>query len=68
MKVTTGYSRIQIALHWVVALLILFAWLSGEGAEEAMELVELACRKHPEIKTAEALVPLIYRIKQGIEA
>lgn len=40
MKVTTGYSRIQIALHWGVALLILFAWLSGEGAEEAMELVE----------------------------
>jgi len=40
VKVTTGYSRIQIALHWGVALLILFAWLSGEGAEEAMELVE----------------------------
>lgn len=40
MKVTTGYSRIQIALHWAVALLILFAWLSGEGAEDAMELVE----------------------------
>lgn len=40
MKVTTGYSRIQIALHWGVALLILFAWLSGEGAEDAMELVE----------------------------
>jgi len=40
VKVTTGYSRIQIALHWGVALLILFAWLSGEGAEDAMELVE----------------------------
>lgn len=40
MKTTVGYSRVQIALHWLVALLILAAWLSGEGAEEAMEAVE----------------------------
>lgn len=40
MKVTTGYSGLQIALHWVVAILILVAWLSAEGAEEAMEAVE----------------------------
>lgn len=40
MKTTTGYSGIQIALHWLVAVLILVAWLSGEGAEEAMEAVE----------------------------
>ena len=31
---------LQIALHWVVAILILVAWLSAEGAEEAMEAVE----------------------------
>lgn len=40
MKVTTGYSRAQILLHWLVAVLILVAWLSGEGAEEALEAVE----------------------------
>jgi Holliday junction DNA helicase RuvA len=49
----------------VEAMEILVAW--GEKRTEAMELVELACRKHPEIKSAEALVPLVYRIKQGIE-
>jgi hypothetical protein len=32
-----------------------------------MELIELACRKHPDIQTAEALVPLVYRLKQGVE-
>lgn len=40
MKTASGYSGVQIALHWIVALLILAAWLSGEGAEEAMEAVE----------------------------
>jgi hypothetical protein len=32
-----------------------------------MELIELACQRHPEIDSAEALVPLVYRLKQGIE-
>jgi hypothetical protein len=45
---------------------ILIAW--GEKRAEAMELVELACRKHPDIASAEALVPLVYRLKQGVEA
>ena len=44
---------------------ILIAW--GEKRNEAMELIELACKKHPDIKTAEELVPLVYRLKQGIE-
>lgn len=47
------------------ALEILIAW--GEKRIEATELIKLACRKHPQIKTAEELVPLVYRIKQGIE-
>jgi Holliday junction DNA helicase RuvA len=47
------------------ALEILIAW--GEKRNEAMELIELTCKKHPEIKTAEELVPLVYRVKQGIE-
>jgi cytochrome b561 len=40
VKITTGYSGLQIAMHWLVAILILVAWLSGEGAEEAMETVK----------------------------
>ena len=49
----------------VEAIEILIAW--GEKRNEAMELVQLACEKHPDIKSAEELVPLIYRLKQGIE-
>ncbi len=47
------------------ALEILIAW--GEKRNEAMELVELACKRHPGVKSAEELVPLVYRLKQGIE-
>lgn len=60
-----GGGRMQFTTFQTEALEILIAW--GEKRNEAMELVELACRKHPNIKTAEELVPLIYRIKQGIE-
>jgi Holliday junction DNA helicase RuvA len=49
----------------VETLEILVAW--GEKRNEAMELIELACRKHPQIKTAEELVPVVYRLKQGVE-
>jgi Holliday junction DNA helicase RuvA len=48
------------------ALEILIAW--GEKRNEAMELIEQASQKHPELQTAEELVPVIYRIKQGAEA
>jgi Holliday junction DNA helicase RuvA len=47
------------------ALEILIAW--GEKRNEAMELIELACERHPDVKSAEELVPLVYRLKQGIE-
>jgi len=49
----------------IEALEILIAW--GEKRSEAMELIELACEKHPDINSAEALVPLVYRLKQGVE-
>jgi len=49
----------------IEAMEILIAW--GEKRNEMMELVQLASRKHPDIKSAEELVPLVYRIKQGIE-
>ncbi|MBN2136307.1 MAG: hypothetical protein JW720_00725 [Sedimentisphaerales bacterium] len=47
------------------ALEILIAW--GEKRFEAMELIELACERHPDVNSAEALVPLVYRLKQGVE-
>ncbi len=59
-RTEAGFKPFQIE-----ALEILIAW--GERRAEAMELVELACRKHPNINSAEALVPLIYRLKQGVE-
>ena len=62
---TTAAARAMTAFQ-IEALEILIAW--GEKRNEAMELIELACKKHPNIKTAEELVPLVYRIKQGAEA
>ena len=47
------------------ALEILIAW--GEKRSEAIELIESARAKHPDITTAEGLVPVVYRLKQGIE-
>ena len=49
----------------VEAIEVLVAW--GEKRNEAMELVELAGKKHPDVQTAEELVPLVYRLKQGAE-
>ncbi|MGE4286207.1 MAG: Holliday junction branch migration protein RuvA [Phycisphaerae bacterium] len=47
------------------ALEILVAW--GEKRLEAIELINLACERHPDIATAEELVPSVYKLKQGIE-
>ncbi|HIJ71959.1 MAG TPA: hypothetical protein HPP87_11445 [Planctomycetes bacterium] len=58
-------ARAAFETFQVEAMEILVAW--GEKRTDAMELIDLACRKHPDIKSAEALVPLVYRIKQGIE-
>jgi holliday junction DNA helicase RuvA len=55
----------QFETYQMEALEILVAW--GEKRNEAMEVIELAGKKHPDIKSAEELVPLAYRIKQGIE-
>ena len=62
---TKGAEEATFADYQLEALEILIAW--GEKRIEATELIRLACRKHPQIKTAEELVPLVYRIKQGIE-
>ena len=44
------------------ALELLIAW--GEKKHDAMKLIRLACKKYPNIKTAEEIVPLVYRLKQ----
>ncbi len=58
-------GTVQFKPFQAEALEILVAW--GEKRKEAMELIELACKKHPDVVTAEELVPLVYRLKQGIE-
>lgn len=65
-EAVASQGRAAFSVFQTEALEILIAW--GEKRAEAMELIELTCRKHPEIKTAEELVPLVYRVKQGIEA
>jgi holliday junction DNA helicase RuvA len=55
----------QFKAFQVEAIEVLVAW--GEKRNEAMELVELAGKKHPDVQTAEELVPLVYRLKQGVE-
>ena len=59
-------SAVSFGSFQIEALEILIAW--GEKRAEAMELIEITCQKHPDIKTAEELVPLVYRVKQGVEA
>ncbi|AQQ10119.1 Holliday junction ATP-dependent DNA helicase RuvA [Sedimentisphaera cyanobacteriorum] len=56
-----GFKAFQLE-----ALEILTAW--GEKRAEVTELIMLAQKKHPEISTAEELVPAVYRLKQGAEA
>lgn len=60
-------SRTEVGFkpYQLEALEILIAW--GEKRSEAIELIEMARKKHPDITTAEALVPLVYRLKQGVE-
>jgi Holliday junction DNA helicase RuvA len=61
-----GPAQVSLKPFEAEALEILIAW--GEKRTDAMELIELASHKHPEIEAAEELVPLVYRLKQGVEA
>ena len=60
-----GTARAEFSPFQAEALEILIAW--GEKRSEIIELIELACQRHPDVNTAEALVPLVYRLKQGVE-
>jgi len=58
-------AEVRLKPFQAEALEILIAW--GEKRTDAMELIELASHKHPDIDSAEELVPLVYRLKQGVE-
>ena len=58
-------SELRLKPFQAEALEILIAW--GEKRTDAIELIELASHKNPEIDSAEQLVPLVYRLKQGVE-
>ncbi len=62
---TVRPEEVRLKPFQAEALEILIAW--GEKRVDAMELIELASHKHPEINAAEELVPLVYRLKQGVE-
>jgi Holliday junction DNA helicase RuvA len=61
----SGVDESRFKAFQAEALEILIAW--GERRNEAIELIELACQRHPDVSSAEDLVPLVYRLKQGIE-
>ncbi len=63
---TPHRAQAEFSAYQAEALEILIAW--GEKRNEAMELIELACKRHPDVQSAEELVPLVYRVKQGIES
>ena len=62
---TPEAEGVRFAPFQTEALEILIAW--GEKRNEAMELIELARERHPKVESAEELVPLVYRLKQGAE-
>jgi len=58
-------AKVSLKPFEAEALEILIAW--GEKRTDALELIELASHKHPDVESAEELVPLVYRLKQGVE-
>jgi Holliday junction DNA helicase RuvA len=60
----TRPAELRLKPFQAEALEILIAW--GEKRTDAIELIELACHKSPDINSAEELVPLVYRLKQGV--
>jgi cytochrome b561 len=74
MAARSGYSGLQIALHWIIAILIPLAWLSSGGAEEAWDAMEDGAAAPgfvPHVAFGMAilalvLVRLIVRLRRGV--
>ena len=71
----SGYSGLQIALHWIMVVLIPLAWLSSGGAEEAWDGMEkgVAPGFVPHIAfgmaiSVLAILRLVVRLKRGAPA
>ena len=70
----TGYTGVQIALHWGVAVLIIVNWFLGDGARVALEKVEggamnVAATPHIWIGLAVlalVVIRLIVRVSSGV--
>ena len=60
-----GPAEVRLQPFQAQALEILIAW--GEKRTDAIELIELASQKNPDINSAEELEPLVYRLRQGVE-
>lgn len=71
-----GYSGLQIALHWGIAILIPLAWLSSGGANEALDAIEKGAAAPgfvPHVAfglsiLALVVVRLAVRLKRGVPA
>ena len=50
-KVSSGYSRTQIILHWAIAALVVFQYLGHDAIAEFVELVGITASSSEEIPT-----------------
>lgn len=50
-KVSSGYSRIQIILHWAIAALVVFQYLGHDAIAEFVELMGITASSSEEIPT-----------------
>ena len=74
MAARSGYSGLQIALHWIIAILIPLAWLSSGGAEEAWDAMEEGAAAPGFVPhvilglaiLALAILRLIVRLRRGV--
>lgn len=76
MSNTTGYSRLQIALHWLIAALILLNYFVSEGMEDAFDAMRagtpvsgLAPMMHVWVGVAVlvlVILRLLVRLVQGV--
>lgn len=73
MAAQTGYTRIQIALHWVIALLIAYNYLFSEGLgkllDQHLEGTDVGTPAHVWIGVAVfvlVLVRLVVRLVAGV--
>jgi cytochrome b561 len=75
MAERSGYSGLQIGLHWIIAVLIPLAWLSSGGAEEAWDGIEKGVEPGfvPHVAFGMAILALvvlrlIVRLRRGVPA